>query len=147
MSYHKILAALDFSEGGGLAVQRARELATNYQAELHVLHSVEFIPPVDTSFGVLSPFEVDLTDQMVEAARARMAELSESLGIPTAHGLVVVGSPKQEIIRVAGEIGADLIVVGTHGRHGLGVLLGSTASSVVNHAKCDVLAVRLQEET
>lgn len=147
MSYKKILAALDFSEGGGLAVQQARELATKYQAELHVLHSVEFIPPVDTSFGVLSPFEVDLTDQMVEAARSRMDELSESLGIPAAHGLVAVGSPKQEIIRVAGEIGADLIVVGTHGRHGLGALLGSTASSVVNHAKCDVLAVRLQEET
>jgi len=47
---------------------------------------------------------------------------------------------------VAGEIKADLIVVGSHGRHGLGLLLGSTASSVVHHAACDVLAVRLRED-
>ena len=146
MSYHRILAALDFSEGGGLAVRRARELAHKYQAALHVLHIVEFIPPVDTSFGALSPFEVDLTDQMVEASRTRIAEMAASLDLPEDHCLVVVGSPKQEIIRVAQELKADLIVVGTHGRHGLGRLLGSTASSVVNHATCDVLAVRLQGE-
>jgi universal stress protein A len=146
MSYQMILAALDFSEGGGLAVRRARELARHYQAELHVLHIVEFIPPVDTSFGTLSPFEVDLTDQMVDASKTRLAELAKSLDLPEDRCLVVVGSPKQEIIRVAEDLGADLIVVGTHGRHGLGLLLGSTASSVVNHSKCDVLTVRLEGE-
>jgi universal stress protein A len=145
MSYQRILAALDFSEGGGMAVRRGRELAEKYQAVLHIMHVVEFIPPVDTSFGVLSPFEVDLTDQMVEASKVRIAELAGKLGIPDKQSLVVVGSPKLEIIRVAEDIKADLIVVGTHGRHGLAVLLGSTAASVVNHAKCDVLAVRLQE--
>ncbi len=145
MSYHKILAALDFSEGGGLAVRRARELAGNYGAELYVLHMVEFIPPVDSSFGAMSPFEADLTDQMVEASKTRMTEMAGNLGLAEDHCLVVVGSPKQEIIRVAEELQADLIVVGTHSRHGLGRLLGSTASSVVNHAKCDVLAVRLAE--
>jgi universal stress protein A len=145
MSYQRILAALDFSEGGGMAVRRGRELAEKYQAVLHIMHVVEFIPPVDTSFGVLSPFEVDLTDQMVEASKVRIAELAGKLGIPDEQSLVVVGSPKLEIIRVAEDIKADLIVVGTHGRHGLAVLLGSTAASVVNHAKCDVLAVRLQE--
>lgn len=145
MSYQRILAALDFSEGGGMAVRRGLELANKYQATLHVLHVVEFIPPVDASFGVLSPFEADLTDQMVEASKIRIAELAGHLGIPDAQSLVVVGSPKLEIIRVAEELEADLIVVGTHGRHGLGLLLGSTAASVVNHAPCDVLAVRLRE--
>lgn len=145
MSYKKILAALDFSEGGGLAVRRGRELAEKYQSDLYVLHIVEFIPPVDTSFGALSPFEVDLTDQMVDASRIRITELAGKLGIPDEHCLVVVGSPKQEIIRVAEDLGADLIIVGTHGRHGLGKLLGSTAASVVNHAQCDVLSVRLRE--
>jgi universal stress protein A len=145
MSYKKILAALDFSEGGGMAVRRGRDLAEKYHSDLHVLHIVEFIPPVDTSFGALSPFEVDLTDQMVDASKDRVAELAGKLGIPDEHCLVVVGSPKQEIIRVAEELGADLIIVGTHGRHGLSKLIGSTAASVVNHARCDVLAVRLQE--
>ena len=56
---------------------------------------------------------------------------------------VVIGSPKTEILALAEDNNADLIVVGSHGRHGLGLLLGSTASSVLHHAKCDVMAVRL----
>lgn len=55
-----------------------------------------------------------------------------------------MGSPKTEIIRVATENQVDLIVVGSHGRHGLALLLGSTANGVLHHAPCDVLAVRLQ---
>jgi len=56
-----------------------------------------------------------------------------------------MGSPKTEIIRVAQENGVDLIVVGSHGRHGLALLLGSTANGVLHYAPCDVLAVRLQD--
>jgi universal stress protein A len=57
---------------------------------------------------------------------------------------IEMGSPKAEIIRIAREQRVDLIVLGSHGRHGLSLLLGSTASSVIHHAECDVLAVRLQ---
>lgn len=125
---------------------KAYELAKTDQAALHIVHSVEYIPPVDSSFGAVSPFEVDLTGEMVEIARTRMEKLGREFGIPEQQLRVEVGSPKVEIIRVAEEIAADLIVLGSHGRHGLGLLLGSTASSVVNHAKCDVLSVRLKEE-
>ena len=55
------------------------------------------------------------------------------------------GIPKQEIINVAEQQQVDLIVVGSHGRHGLALLLGSTANSILHTAKCDVLAVRLKE--
>lgn len=57
-----------------------------------------------------------------------------------------MGSPKLEIVRVAEERQVDLIVVGSHGRHGLALLLGSTANGVLHHAKCDVLAVRLADD-
>jgi universal stress protein A len=56
----------------------------------------------------------------------------------------VVGRPETEIHHVAEEIGADLVVVGSHGRHGLSLLMGSTANGVLHGAKCDVLAVRVQ---
>ena len=56
-----------------------------------------------------------------------------------------MGSPKTEIVRVANENKVDLIIVGSHGRHGLALLLGSTANGVLHHATCDVLAVRLQD--
>jgi len=57
--------------------------------------------------------------------------------------IVEIGVPKREIVRIAGEQGADLIVIGSHGRHGLQLLLGSTANGVLHLAKCDVLAVRV----
>jgi universal stress protein A len=146
MNYKTILMAHDFSDSGGRALERAAELARANGATLHLLHVVEYLPPVDTSFGAVSPFEVDLTDQMVESSRTRLTALGAEMGIPADRCWVEVGSPKLEVIRIAEEIEADLIVVGSHGRHGIALLLGSTASSVVHHAKCDVLAVRLPEE-
>jgi len=142
-AYRHILVATDFSDHASAVAQRALELSKYYQAGLSLLHVVENLPIVDTTYGPVMPFEIDLTDQMVEAARTRIAKLGELVGVPEDHRLVEVGSPRMEIVRVAEEIGIDLIVVGSHGRHGIKLLLGSTASSVIHHATCDVLAVRL----
>jgi universal stress protein A len=57
-----------------------------------------------------------------------------------------MGSPKLEIVRVAEENNVDLIIVGSHGKHGIALLLGSTANGVLHHAKCDVLAVRIYDD-
>ena len=54
-----------------------------------------------------------------------------------------MGRPETEIHNTADEIGADLIVVGSHGRHGLALIFGSTANGVLHGAACDVLAVRV----
>jgi universal stress protein A len=59
---------------------------------------------------------------------------------------IVTGHTESEIHRVAKEISADLIIVGSHGRHGLALLLGSTANGVLHGATCDVLAVRVQSK-
>ncbi|BBA37196.1 universal stress protein [Methylocaldum marinum] len=144
MTYRQILLAADFSEHGEQVIRRAQELATKYEARLNVIHVVENVPIMDASYGPIVPFDVDLTDQMVNAARKRLAEIAERLSIPPECRWVEIGSPKVEIIRVARELQADLIVIGSHGRHGIGLLLGSTAASVVHHAECDVLAVRLR---
>ncbi|CAI8831183.1 universal stress protein [Methylocaldum szegediense] len=144
MAYRRILLAADFSEHGEEVIQRALELATKYAAELGIIHVVENVPIMDSSYGPIVPFDIDLTDQMVEAARKRLAEIAESLAIPEDRRWVEIGSPKVEIIRVAKEWQADLIVIGSHGRHGFGLLLGSTAASVIHHAENDVLAVRLR---
>lgn len=145
-AYRHILWATDFSGGAPDAGRRALDLATRYQAKLTLLHVVETLPIVDSTYGPIMPFEVDLTEQMLGAARSRIAALAESLGVDEERRLVEVGSPKVEIVRVAQELDVDLIVVGSHGRHGVGLLLGSTASSVMHHALCDVLAVRLKSD-
>jgi universal stress protein A len=144
-TYRHILLATDFSERSEQAIDRARDLAQKYGADLSLLHVVENMPIGDAAYGPIVPFDIDLTEQMLDAARTRMAKLGESLGVPEQRQWVEIGSPKGEIIRIASERKADLIVIGSHGRHGIGLLLGSTASSVIHHAECDVLAVRMRE--
>lgn len=142
MIYKTILVAHDFSESGVKAFHRALVLAKEFGARLDVIHVVEYIVPIDTSFGAISPFDGDLTDQLLESARKRLIQLGDQHAIARERCHVELGSPKIEIIRSAELIKADLIILGCHGRHGLGLLLGSTAASIVNHAVCDVLSVR-----
>jgi universal stress protein A len=144
--YKHILLAADFSEHGEAVAQKARLLAEKNQARLSVLHVVDNLPITDASYGPIIPFDVELTEELMNAGKQRLAKLGEELGIPTAQQFLEIGSPKIEIVRLAEEHSADLIVVGSHGRHGLALLLGSTANGVLHYAKCDVLAVRLRDD-
>jgi universal stress protein A len=100
----------------------------------------------DAGYGADIPFNLDLTAELMAGAKKRLAELGENLGVAEDSRWLEMGSPKSEIVRVAQENKVDLIVIGSHGRHGLALLLGSTANGVLHHATCDVLAVRLQED-
>ena len=144
-NYKKILLATDFSDFSSQAAERAVLMAERFGSELGVLHVVEPLPMTDPVYGGIFPLDFDLTGQLVEAAQVRLAKMAESLGIPKNLQWVEVGNPKAEIVRVASEKVVDLIVIGTHGKHGIAVLLGSTASSVIHHASCDVLTVRLKD--
>jgi len=143
--YGKILLAADFSEFNAQTAERAQAVTARLGAELSILHVVEPMPLGDPLYGAILPFDFDLSGQMAALAQARLAEMAENLNVPASRQWVEIGSPKVEIVRVAKERGIDLIVIGTHGRHGVAALLGSTASSVVHHAGCDVLTVRLKD--
>jgi len=82
---------------------------------------------------------------MVEAAKRRLAAMAADIDVggPVTQW-VELGATKQEIVRIAATQGVDLIVIGSHGRHGIGRLLGSTANAVLHGAGCDVLAVRIR---
>jgi universal stress protein A len=75
--------------------------------------------------------------------KKKLKALGQHLAIDDDNQWLVWGIPDQEIVQVAKQEQIDLIVLGSHGRHGLALLLGSTANSVLHHANCDVLAVRL----
>jgi universal stress protein A len=144
-NYAKILLAADFSEFVGQTADHAQALTAKFGGELSILHVVEPAPLSDPVYGGILPFDFDLTEQMVEVARSRLEKMAENLSVPKDRLWVEIGSPKAEIVRVAAERQIDLIVIGTHGRHGVAALLGSTASSVIHHAGCDVLTVRLKD--
>lgn len=145
-AYKHILLAADYSEHGEEVAYRAKDLADKYQAKLSIVHIVDNLPISDAAYGPVIPLDVDLTEELMDAAKKRLADIAEKLGIDENSRWLELGSPKLEIVRIAEEQDVDLIVVGSHGRHGLALLLGSTANGVLHHAKCDVMAVRLRDD-
>ena len=141
--YERILLAMDFTPDASHLVQRVRALAQASEAELHLIHVVEHIP-VDAAGEFLGPPQAEFHEDLVDQARERLAHFAEAEGLSQARQHVAVGYTKQEILDRAEALAADLIVVGSHGRHGLALLLGSTANAVLHGAPCDVLAVRLR---
>ncbi|MDD5267423.1 MAG: universal stress protein [Methylococcales bacterium] len=144
-NYKHILLAVDFYENSETVTNKAADLAEKYQAKLSIVHVVDSLPITDAVYGTDIPFNMDLTAELMAGAKTRLVKLAERLGVPEDRLSLEMGSPKTEIIRIAEEKKVDLIVLGSHGRHGLGLLLGSTANGVLHHASCDVLAVRLQD--
>jgi len=142
MSYQHLLVAVDLSEECTPVLQRAQELARSTQARLSIVHIIE---PMAMAFGGDVPMDLTLIQQQqfeqAEAALAKLAEQYPEVSKEQRH--LIFGQPRQEIHGLATEQGCDLIVVGSHGRHGLALLLGSTANDVLHGAPCDVLAVRL----
>jgi universal stress protein A len=145
-NYKHILLAVDFYEHCEAVANRAKDLANKFQAKLSIIHVVDSLPITEAGYGTDIPFNMDLTTELMAGTKKRLAKLAEKLAITEDRLWLEMGSPKTEIIRVAEENKVDLIVVGSHGRHGLALLLGSTANGVLHHAACDVLAVRLRDD-
>jgi universal stress protein A len=144
-AYRHILFAADFSEEALQVGVRALDIAERYGARLSLVHVVE---EVNLSAGYeLMPLLPELPDDaMLREARDGLARLAEKLGVEDAAQWAISSpSTKEGILSVAQEHTIDLIVVGSHGRHGLALLLGSTANAVLHGAPCDVLAVRIRD--
>ena len=139
--YRRILLAVDLTEECRRVATRANALATSSAAELHIVHVIE---PLSLAYGGDIPMDLStVQDQIHEQARSHLADFAASFKIPEEQRHLVFGRPESEIHRIAEDESMDLIVVGSHGRHGLALLLGSTANGVLHGATCDVLAVRV----
>lgn len=142
--YKKVLVAIDFSSSAEIIGRKALAIVDNEAERVHLCHVVEPIL-IDPSYDVIPVLPAEFEDELVETANKQLAQLGEQLGIEKKQQTVVVGTTKQQLLATAQEIGADLIVVGSHGRHGIALLLGSTANAVLHGAECDVLAVRVND--
>lgn len=140
--YKNILLALDLTDQSEAVGERAVAIANNFDAKLTLLHVVEYVP-VDPSGEALLPTPVDLEEELLDSARKRLDALADRLGIKGCRRRVELGAIKSQIVRVIEDMDADLLILGSHERHGLELLLGSTGRSIFSAAPCDVLAVRL----
>jgi universal stress protein A len=139
--YRRILLAVDLTEESNAVATRARRIAEAFGAELHIVHVIE---PLSLAYGGDIPMDLSsVQDQIHDQAKSHLAEFAATLNVPAERQHLIFGRPESEIQRTAQALGADVIVVGSHGRHGLALLLGSTANGVLHGASCDVLAVRV----
>ncbi len=139
----QILVPTDFSETAERGVRYAFELAQHIGAKVHLLH-VYLIPTPPVGGALAGSFFEETEDQ----AKRRLEEATHKYREHPSFGshLVTTGEPSGAIVEVARKIGADLIVIGTHGRSGVQrLLLGSVAETVLRSAPCPVLAMRLPE--
>jgi universal stress protein A len=150
-TYSRLLAAVDFEPNSEPVIDRAQRLRTLFGARLTLLHVLEHVPPapdyMPLGFGgdLPTPDDLGLEQELVDIACRQLDVLGERLGVAQVDRLVRVGPTSHTIDEVAGEIDADLVIIGSHGRHGFLGLFGSTAKAVLRNVKCDVLCVKLGE--
>jgi universal stress protein A len=167
MSYTHILIPTDFSTTANEALRLAFAEAMQHQAQLTLLHVLHHQPTevyyvrgapntrvgfeIDSGSSLPSP-QMSTPETVIrdynEEALTQLRDLVPASFTGQWQVQVATGDPADAIVRVARELGAELIVMGTHGRTGLQhVLLGSVAEKVVRHALCPVLTVRHRAQT
>ncbi len=145
MAYNKLLVAVDLGTTSPGVLAKANQLATNSGATLHVMHAVE---PLSITYGGDIPMDFSsIQDEIYQQASEQLNQFCAVHNIPDDQRHLVIGRPESEIPTMATELDADLIVIGSHARFGLAVLLGSTTDGVVHSAPCDVLAVKVARPT
>lgn len=141
--YKHILVALDITDEARQVAQRGKDLASRYQAKLSLIHVVEPIV-MDNSYDLMTSLPAELDDTLIERGKNFLEKLTDDLKLDDVTQMIEFGSIKAEVFRIVEEQAVDLVVIGTHGRHGVGLLLGSTANAILHGTPCDVHAVRIR---
>ena len=142
-----ILVPTDLSEGAEYALAYACDLASKLDAELHLVNVIGI--PVTGIPELGAALTTSVIDSLVAENKKALDTIAEAHRKHVRLGKVLLktGDPRDVINHCAAELGAELIVMGTHGRRGVKrALLGSVAESVVRTAPCPVLTVRYREE-
>jgi universal stress protein A len=142
-AYKHILVAIDMTDNYGPVIDKAVMLQDE-NCRLSLLHCIEPVPYPENYAGGL---ETSLFQKTYEYAERELAEIVSSKGLKVSSDDVCVetGRPGAKIHGYSVENGVDLVVVGSHGKQGLQLLLGSVSSNVLHQAEYDVLAVSLKK--
>ena len=139
-SIKKIIFATDFSDTSRDASYHALLLAQTFKAELKVLHV--FNPSAWNVSSLTTDASVGSPEEARQRGKDILEELAKSFDLEV-ETILAEGDPGHEIVRVAEELNADLVVLGTHGLTGLKrIAIGSVAEFVVRHAPCAVLTIK-----
>ncbi len=144
MKYKHVLAAIDTTDDAKEILSAAKQLAEDHDATLSLVTVIKSFHQIYAAID--APNIANIEADAINEARERLNEHARALGLSDDRVFVLRGNPPGEIRNLAKELDAGAIIVGTHGRHGMGLMfLGSTASGVLHGTHCDVLAVRIAE--
>ncbi len=144
-NYTHILMAIDFTKSGEQILAKALDIAERNNAKLSMLHVVEYIPPVDYANDPMAiNWGID-DNEMLEQAKKSLQKFSKQHSLKNVDLSVEFGRPKQVISQFVKDQQCDLVIIGSHGRHGISLLLGSTASAVLHAMPCDILTLKIEE--
>lgn len=146
-NYKHILFAADLDPKDDEAIaDKALQIAKAFGAKLSLIHVVDFVYNYGLPDGTSKVHEWQ--EELETQAREQLKKLGDRVGVPEERQILPIGRPKDMILKAADKNDVDLIVVGSHGRHGLTeFFLGSTSNDVVHDAKCDILAIRIPEKS
>ena len=144
-SYKKVLLALELdSVIDALPLQHASDLVKECDASLYFIHVVEHMGSYGAAYGVAAG--ADIESILMEKAHTELMRIAKTHHVDEDKAILKPGSGAHVILDEADRLGVDLIIVGSHIRHGLQAMLGSTSDGVVSRASCDVLAVRVNDD-
>jgi universal stress protein A len=145
LGYKHVLLATDLSEETEMLAETAAVVAKRMGAKLSIVHVMEHMPVVYGGGEFSIPLDMNLEEHLAKTVRQSLTLIATRIGVPDEDLYISHGSVKGEIMELAIQLEADLIVVGTRGFSGAEFFLGATANAILHTGKCDVLAVRVHQ--
>lgn len=143
--YRNILVGVDLSAEARLVLNKSVTIARAFGAQLSIAHVIE---PIALAYGGDMPLDLaEIQQQQVHKAMQYLQVLAQNSDMPVQQEHILIGQPADELHYLAQQQGVDLIIVGSHGRKGFALLLGSTPNSLLHGATCDVLTVFVNTKT
>lgn len=131
-----ILVALDLYDNYEPLLQRAISLAKQFNTALHIVH---VIPHILSTI----PYAYDFQSDIENEAKTKLDKIKLDIQAVSIVTHLLHGTPKNEIVKLADSLHIDLLIIGSHGQHGIDLLLGSTANGILHLANCNVLTIHI----
>jgi len=144
-NYHRILVASDLSPASHLLIEKALHIAQQDIQKINLMHVINYPPTLYGSSEFAIPLDPELEQSLFKQAKHNLEEQGAAFGLSAERLHIIEGTASHCIIGLAKDLQADLIVVGGHDKHGLALLFGSTANTILHAMPCDILTVRIDE--